>query len=82
VRKMTSLPARRFGLAQRGELREGWAADMVIFDPETIADIATYQEPRQYPAGISHVIINGVIAAESGRQVQEHSGQLLRSGVA
>jgi N-acyl-D-amino-acid deacylase len=82
VRKMTSLPAQRFGLAQRGELREGWAADIVIFDPDTIEDIATYQSPRQYPAGISHVIVNGELTAENGRQVNEHAGKLLRRGVA
>jgi N-acyl-D-amino-acid deacylase len=82
VRKMTSLAARRFGLAQRGELRKDWAADIVIFDPETIADIATYQEPRQYPAGITHVIVNGHVAAEDGRQVARDAGALLRRGTA
>ena len=46
---MTSLPAKRFKLAERGELREGWFADIVVFDPERIEDIATYEEPRQYP---------------------------------
>ncbi len=82
VRKMASLPAQRFQLAQRGGLREGWAADIVIFDPATVADVATYQDPRRYPEGISHVIINGEVAAEDGRQVAEHAGRLLRRGVA
>jgi N-acyl-D-amino-acid deacylase len=82
VRKMTSLPARRFQLAERGELRNGWAADIVIFDPETIADVATYQEPRQYPVGISHVLVNGVVCAENGVQVNEDAGELLRRGIA
>lgn len=82
VRKMTSLPARRFQLADRGELREGWAADIVVFDAETIADVATYQDPRQYPAGISHVIVNGEIAAASGRPAASRAGRLLRRGVA
>src|SRR5207245_9504231 len=68
VRKMTSLPARLMKLAERGELREGLAADIVVFDPETIADRATYEEPRQYPAGIEYVIVNGEIAAEHGEQ--------------
>jgi N-acyl-D-amino-acid deacylase len=80
VRKMTSLPARRFGLARRGELREGWAADMVTFDPETIEDVATYQEPRQYPAGISHVLVNGEVVAEGGRPLPTRAGRLLRRG--
>jgi N-acyl-D-amino-acid deacylase len=82
IRKMTSLPARRFQLADRGELREDWAADIVIFDPETIADVATYQEPRQYPAGISHVIVNGEVAAENGSPLKARAGRLLRRGMA
>jgi N-acyl-D-amino-acid deacylase len=78
VRKMTSLPAGRMNLAERGELREGWAADIVVFDPKTIADRATYEEPRQYPAGIEYVIVNGEIAAERGRQTAARAGRLLR----
>jgi len=78
VRKMTSLPARRMKLAERGELREGLAADIVVFDPETIADRATYEEPRQYPAGIEYVIVNGEIAAEHGEQTVARAGRLLR----
>jgi N-acyl-D-aspartate/D-glutamate deacylase len=80
VRKMTSLPAKRMNLPDRGELREGFAADIVVFDPETIADIATYQEPRQYPAGIDYVIVNGEVAAEHGRQNAARPGRLLRRG--
>jgi len=78
VRKMTSLPARRFGLSGRGELREGWAADFVVFNPDTIADLATYEDPRRYPAGIEYVIVNGKIAAEGGKQTLERAGRLLR----
>jgi N-acyl-D-amino-acid deacylase len=59
VRKMTSLPAAKHRLKDRGVLREGAFADVVIFDPETIEDVATYTDPCQYPAGISHVIVNG-----------------------
>jgi N-acyl-D-aspartate/D-glutamate deacylase len=80
VRKMTSLPAHRFGLRDRGELREGLAADIVVFDPETIADRATYEEPRQYPDGIEYVIVNGEIAAERGKQTAARAGGLLRRG--
>lgn len=78
VRKMTSLPARRFGLSGRGELQEGWVADIVIFNPDTITDRATYEDPRRYPAGIEYVIVNGKIAAERGKQTAERAGSLLR----
>ena len=61
---MTSLPARKHRLEDRGVLQPGAFADIVVFDPETIADIATYAEPRQYPAGIEHVIVNGAVAVE------------------
>ena len=80
VRKMTSLPARRMNLTQRGELREGWAADITIFDPRTIADRATYEDPRQYPSGVEYVIVNGEIAAERGKQTSVCAGRLLRQG--
>jgi N-acyl-D-amino-acid deacylase len=82
VRKMTSLPARRMNLVERGELREGWAADIVVFDPNTVADIATYEDPRQYPTGIEYVIVNGEIAAERGKQTASRAGRLLRKGKA
>jgi N-acyl-D-amino-acid deacylase len=78
ARKMTSLPARRMNLANRGELREGFAADIVVFNRETIADRATYEEPRQFPTGIEYVIVNGEVAAEQGMQTAARAGQLLR----
>ncbi len=80
VRKMSGLPARRFGLKERGELQEGWLADVVVFDPRTVADRATYQEPRQYPAGVEYVIVNGEVAAEGGRQTAARAGRVLRRG--
>ncbi|MEO8456944.1 MAG: D-aminoacylase [Chloroflexota bacterium] len=82
VRKMTSLPADRFQLADRGRLVEGAFADVVVFDPQTIEDIATYQQPRQYPKGIDYVLVNGVVAAENGKQTVTDAGRLLRRGVA
>lgn len=82
VRKMTSLPADRFQLAGRGRLKEGAFADVVIFDPQHIEDVATYESPRQYPAGIDYVLVNGVIAAASGKQTAPDAGRLLRRGVA
>ncbi len=72
VRKMTSLPAGRFGLTQRGLLKSGYWADLVMFDPARIADKATFIEPHQYPLGIELVMVNGEIVIEKG----EHTGAL------
>ena len=66
VRKMTSLPAARVGLAQRGQVKPGWFADLVVFDPETVIDKATFEKPHQYPEGIHHVFINGMAAIAGG----------------
>jgi len=78
VRKMTSLPARQFGLADRGEIRVGAAADLVIFDPARVADTATFAAPHAYPVGISHVIVNGVSAVAEGQALGARSGQVVR----
>ena len=78
VHKMSGLPARRFGLRERGELRDGWFADLVVFDLDRVADRATYQEPRQYPGGIEYVIVNGEVAAEAGQQKAVRAGRVLR----
>src|SRR5262249_1589601 len=59
TRKMTSLPANRLGLRDRGRLSPGQAADIVVFDPATVADKATFTEPLQYPVGIDFVMVNG-----------------------
>ena len=78
IRKMTSLPAQHFGLAGRGEIRVGAAADLVVFDPATVADVATFAAPHAYPTGISTVIVNGVPAVRNGEPVGARSGQVLR----
>ncbi|HUF54136.1 MAG TPA: D-aminoacylase [Dehalococcoidia bacterium] len=78
IRKMTSFPADRFKLAGRGRLQEGAFADIVVLDPGTIADVATYQAPRHYPTGIDYVVVNGAIAAEGHTQTERHAGRLLR----
>jgi N-acyl-D-amino-acid deacylase len=78
VRKMTSLPARRLGLGDRGVIAERKAADLVIFDPETVIDRATYENPRQYPEGIEEVIVNGVLSVEKGRFTGLLGGRVLR----
>lgn len=78
IRKMTSLPAQTFNLRHRGLLREGFAADLVIFDDATIADRATYEQPHQYPLGISYVIVNGEMVVADNKMTSARPGQALR----
>ena len=78
IRKMTSLPAQTFGLRDRGLLREGYAADFVLFDPAKVADTATFDAPHQYATGISLVAVNGVPVFESERMTDARPGQALR----
>ncbi|MDP2872915.1 MAG: D-aminoacylase [Bacillota bacterium] len=80
VRKMTSFPAQRLGLAKRGLLREGYFADVTVFNPDTVIDRATYAEPRQFPVGIEHVIVNGVPVVSAGRTTGRVAGKVLRKG--
>jgi len=80
VRKMTSLPAQTFGLFRKGILRAGLDADIVIFDPQSIIDRSTFDDPSQPPAGISRVIVNGSIAVEDGQVTGATSGRVLRWG--
>jgi len=70
IRKLTSLPAGNLGLERRGWLRQGYFADLVVFDPRTIADKATYTQPHQYAVGVQHVFVNGVQVIKNG----EHTG--------
>lgn len=78
VAKLTSVPAARLGLVDRGVLREGAAADLVIFDPATVADVATYAQPARHPVGIEQVIVNGVVAVGDGVETGARPGRLLR----
>lgn len=78
VRKMTSLPAQRIGIKDRGVLAKGMAADVVVFDPNTVADQATYEDSHRYPVGIKHVLVNGLITIEDGEHTKERAGQVLR----
>ena len=80
VRKMTGLPAARLGLSDRGRIKEGAFADLVVFDPDRIADRATFADPHQFPTGIDLVLVNGVVAAEGGRQTEALAGKVLRRG--
>lgn len=80
VRKMTSLPAGVFGFRDRGLVREGMAADLVIFDEKTVADRATFERPHQYPVGILYVIVNGKLVLDGDALTAEHPGRMLRRG--
>ena len=79
VRKMSAIPAQRLGLADRGILRDGMKADVVLFDPERVAARATFEEPKQYPEGIDYVIVNGVVVIEIGVHTGALPGRALRS---
>jgi N-acyl-D-aspartate/D-glutamate deacylase len=77
IRKMTSLPAARLGLTDRGLLKKGRAADIVIFDPTTVIDKATYTVPHQFPEGINHVIVNGEPVVKEGIHTGAKPGKAL-----
>ena len=72
VRRLTGLPASNLGLAGRGFIREGMFADIVVFDPSTITDHATYEDPHQYATGVRHVFVNGGHVLKDG----EHTGAM------
>ena len=78
VAKLTSVPASRIGLRDRGVIREGALADLVVFDPATVNDIATYEDPARHPIGIEHVVVNGRLAVLDGAETGERAGRLLR----
>ncbi len=81
LHKMTGMPAARLGLAGRGRVATGAFADLVVFDPETVADKATFQEPHQYPVGIDYVIVNGVLAVDAGEFMGQRAGRVLRKNM-
>jgi len=80
IRKMTSLPASRMGLARRGVVREGAFADLVVLDPRRVRERATCADPRVYPDGIEQVFVNGRGAVRDGRLGDEQAGRVLRRG--
>jgi N-acyl-D-amino-acid deacylase len=82
IRKMSGFPAERVKLADRGKLRPAFAADVVLFDPATVQDRATYENPFQYPVGVSAVIVNGVIAFRDGQRTGKGNGKGLRATTA
>ena len=74
----TGVPARRLGFTERGRIAEGLAADITCFNPDTVIDRATYDNPRQYPTGIEHVLVNGQPVVAGGEQTDALPGRVLR----
>ena len=79
IHKMSGFPASRIGLADRGRLAPGMAADVVVFDPSTVDDKATFEDPFHYPVGIKAVIVNGVVALRDDQRAADRAGQALVS---
>ena len=79
VRKMTSIPAQRLGLPDRGILRDGMKADVVMFDPDRVGPLATLEDPKRYPEGIDYVIVNGKLVIDGGEHTGSLPGRALRS---
>ena len=76
---MTSYPAQKFGLFDRGLIRPGLAADLVVFDAAAVIDRATYDDPEQPPAGLPHVLVNGVFAVRDGAYTGARAGRVVRA---
>jgi N-acyl-D-aspartate/D-glutamate deacylase len=78
IHRMTGMPAAKFKLADRGQLRPNAFADLVVFDPSSIADIATYEDPKRFPAGIRAVYVNGTRVADNGTHTGARPGRTIR----
>jgi N-acyl-D-amino-acid deacylase len=81
IHKMTGAAAARLGLRQRGTIRDGAYADLAVFDPATIANNATYDQPRRFPTGIDHVVVNGTLAVRDGEHTGATPGRGIRLGI-
>jgi N-acyl-D-amino-acid deacylase len=77
VRKMSSFPAQRLGLTDRGVLRDGMKADIAVFDPAIVRDRATFEQPHQYSEGVSLVVVNGEVVFENGAVTAARPGRIL-----
>ena len=77
VRKMTGLPAKKLGLTSRGLIKQGYYADLVVFDPATVQDCATYADPKQYSQGIDTVVVNGRVVLDQGVQRDVFAGRIV-----
>lgn len=80
IRRMTSLAAAQFQIAGRGMIRDGYFADLVVFDPKTVRDVATFEQPHQYPIGIQHVVVNGVHTLSPSGLTGRRGGKALAKG--
>jgi N-acyl-D-aspartate/D-glutamate deacylase len=74
---MTGQPASKLGLRQRGLVRQNYFADLTLFDPETVRDEATFEDPHRYPSGIPYVIVNGNVVVDDGRFNSHSAGRIL-----
>ncbi len=81
IRRMTSWPAERIGLKDRGTIAPGMAADIVVFDPDKVRDVATFEEPHRYSEGIELVLVNGSVTLENGAHTKERAGQIIKHTV-
>ncbi len=79
LKKMTSMPAQKFGFSGRGVLQDGFFADIVVFDEDRVQDMATFKEPHQYPEGIDYVLVNGKLVVNRGVHTGQLPGRILRS---
>jgi N-acyl-D-amino-acid deacylase len=80
IRRMTSLPARTFGFLDRGLVRPGFVADLVLFDPARVDDRATFNDPHQYSEGFDYVLVNGVPVVAKGELTDERPGEFVPGG--
>mgnify|MGYP001822032720 CR=1 FL=1 len=80
LHKMTTIPADRLGLGNRGRLQEGNIADLAIFDPDEIKDNSEFTDPHHYPSGMEYVVVNGAVTIENGDITEARNGRLLRKG--
>jgi N-acyl-D-aspartate/D-glutamate deacylase len=78
IHKMAAKPSNRFGIKKRGILKEGYFADVVVFDPTNVRTRSTMQNPRAYPEGIQLVIVNGTVAVKNGDHTGSMTGKVLR----
>jgi N-acyl-D-amino-acid deacylase len=78
VHRLSALPAANLGLRRRGRLAPGNYADVVVFDPSTIADLATYEQPHRYAVGVRHVVVNGAAALRDGQATDARPGRVVR----
>ena len=77
VRKMTALPAQILGLRDRGQIREGFAADLAIFDPAAVRETNSFEKPKSYPVGVLYTIVNGVLVIDRGQHTGARPGRPL-----